>query len=82
MVELVPTLLRQELARLAEDDQRLDGRSQWEGRATLSASITVMPRVSKWSVTADFPLPIPPVIPTTNTSDTPRYPAEKGVGVK
>ena len=33
MVELVPTLLRQELARLAETNERLDGRSQWEGRA-------------------------------------------------
>ena len=32
MVELVPTLLRQELARLAEDDFRLDGRAQWDGR--------------------------------------------------
>ena len=32
MVELVPTLLRQELARLAEDDLRLDGRGRWEGR--------------------------------------------------
>ena len=31
MVELVPTLLRQELARLAEDDLRLDGRGRWEG---------------------------------------------------
>ena len=30
MVELVPALLRQELARLAEDGQRLDGRGQWE----------------------------------------------------
>jgi len=32
MVELVPTLLRQELARLAESDTRLDGRGQWDGR--------------------------------------------------
>ena len=32
MVELVPTLLRQELSRLAEADQRLDGRSRWESR--------------------------------------------------
>ena len=32
MVELVPTLLRQELSRLAEADQRLDGRSQWGSR--------------------------------------------------
>ena len=32
MVELVPTLLRQELARLAESDARLDGRGQWDGR--------------------------------------------------
>ena len=32
MVELVPALLRQELARLAEDGQRLDGRGQWEAR--------------------------------------------------
>ena len=32
MVELVPTLLRQELSRLAEDDARLDGRGRWEGR--------------------------------------------------
>ena len=32
MVALVPTLLRQELARLAEADARLDGRGQWEGR--------------------------------------------------
>ena len=32
MVELVPALLRQELARLAADDQRLDGRGRWESR--------------------------------------------------
>ena len=28
MVELVPNLLRQELARLAEDDARIDGRGR------------------------------------------------------
>ena len=32
MVELVPNLLRQELARLAESDERMDGRAQFEGR--------------------------------------------------
>ena len=32
MVALVPTLLRQELARLAEAGARLDGRGQWEAR--------------------------------------------------
>lgn len=32
MVELVPSLLRQELANLAEDDRRIDGRSQWQSR--------------------------------------------------
>ncbi len=32
MVALVPTLLRQELARLAEAGPRLDGRGQWEAR--------------------------------------------------
>ena len=32
MVELVPALLRQELARLAEDGARMDGRGQWEPR--------------------------------------------------
>lgn len=32
MVDLVPTLLRQELSRLAEADQRLDGRSRWDSR--------------------------------------------------
>ena len=32
MVELVPSLLRQELANLAEADQRIDGRSQWQSR--------------------------------------------------
>ena len=30
MPELVPSLLRQELARLAEEDARLDGRGRWE----------------------------------------------------
>ncbi|RJU91257.1 MAG: exosome complex protein Rrp42 [Candidatus Poseidoniales archaeon] len=32
MVDLVPTLLRQELSRLADADQRLDGRSRWGSR--------------------------------------------------
>ena len=32
MVELVPNLLRQEMARLAEQDARIDGRGQFEGR--------------------------------------------------
>ena len=32
MVELVPSLLRQELDRLAEDGQRIDGRGQFDGR--------------------------------------------------
>jgi exosome complex component RRP42 len=32
MPELVPSLLRQELARLAEEDARLDGRGRWEAR--------------------------------------------------
>ena len=32
MVELVPALLRQELARLAEEDQRIDGRGRWDSR--------------------------------------------------
>ena len=32
MVQLVPSLLRQELTRLAEEDQRLDGRTRWEPR--------------------------------------------------
>ena len=32
MVELVPTLLRQELERLAADDLRIDGRGQWDSR--------------------------------------------------
>ena len=32
MVELVPNLLRQELARLAETDSRIDGRARFEGR--------------------------------------------------
>ena len=32
MVALVPTLLRQELARLAENDARIDGRGRWEAR--------------------------------------------------
>ena len=32
MVELVPSLLRQELARLAEESQRIDGRGQWDTR--------------------------------------------------
>ena len=32
MVELVPTLLRQELERLAADNQRIDGRGQWDSR--------------------------------------------------
>ena len=32
MVELVPSLLRQELNRLAEDGQRIDGRGQFDGR--------------------------------------------------
>ena len=32
MVELVPSLLRQELAALAENDERIDGRGQWESR--------------------------------------------------
>ena len=32
MVELVPSLLRQELDRLAAEGQRIDGRGQFEGR--------------------------------------------------
>ena len=32
MVELVPSLLRQELNRLAEEGTRIDGREQWEAR--------------------------------------------------
>ena len=32
MVELVPSLLRQELARLAEESERIDGRGQWDTR--------------------------------------------------
>ena len=32
MVELVPNLLRQEMARLAEQDARIDGRGQFDGR--------------------------------------------------
>ena len=32
MVELVPSLLRQELARLAEENQRIDGRGRWDSR--------------------------------------------------
>lgn len=32
MVELVPTLLRQELERLAAENQRIDGRGQWDSR--------------------------------------------------
>ena len=32
MVELVPKLLRQEMARLAEQDARIDGRGRFEGR--------------------------------------------------
>ena len=32
MVELVPNLLRQEMARLAEQDARIDGRGRFEGR--------------------------------------------------
>ena len=32
MVELVPSLLRQELNRLAADGQRIDGRGQFDGR--------------------------------------------------
>ena len=32
MVELVPSLLRQELDRLATEGQRIDGRGQFEGR--------------------------------------------------
>ena len=32
MVELVPSLLRQELDRLAADNQRIDGRGQFDGR--------------------------------------------------
>ena len=32
MVELVPALLRQELARLAEEDNRIDGRGRWDAR--------------------------------------------------
>ena len=36
MVELVPSLLRQELARLAEEGNRIDGRGQWDSRDILS----------------------------------------------
>ena len=32
MVELVPSLLRQELEALAANDQRIDGRGRWESR--------------------------------------------------
>ena len=32
MAELVPSLLKQELRRLAEQDSRLDGREQWQSR--------------------------------------------------
>ena len=32
MVELVPALLRQELTRLAEEGNRIDGREQWDAR--------------------------------------------------
>ena len=32
MVELVPSLLRQELAALAANDQRIDGRGRWDSR--------------------------------------------------
>ena len=32
MVALVPSLLRQELATLADNDQRIDGRGRWESR--------------------------------------------------
>ncbi|MGY8701376.1 MAG: exosome complex protein Rrp42 [Candidatus Poseidoniales archaeon] len=32
MVELVPQLLRQQLAELAANDERVDGRSRWQGR--------------------------------------------------
>ena len=32
MVQLVPSLLRQELNRLAADGQRIDGRGQFDGR--------------------------------------------------
>ena len=32
MVQLVPNLLRQEVARLAEQDARIDGRDRFEGR--------------------------------------------------
>ena len=32
MVELVPALLRQELARLADEDSRIDGRGRWDTR--------------------------------------------------
>ena len=32
MVELVPSLLRQELTSLAEKDERIDGRGRWESR--------------------------------------------------
>ena len=45
MVELVPALLRQELARLAADDQRLDGRGRWESReVSLKPIASTMPR--------------------------------------
>ena len=30
MVELVPSLLRQELAALAAKDERIDGRGRWD----------------------------------------------------
>ena len=33
MAEMVPQLLRQQLADLADQEQRIDGRGQWEGRA-------------------------------------------------
>ena len=36
MVELVPNLLRQEMARLAEQDARIDGRGRFEGRGNFS----------------------------------------------
>ena len=32
MVELVPSLLRQELAALAANDERIDGRGRWDSR--------------------------------------------------
>ena len=35
MVEIVSNLLRQELANLAADDKRIDGRGRWESRDIL-----------------------------------------------